>query len=208
MLQLSLTLMLTHANIQQTGLSPCGPVDGNKSGSYLTMLSAGGVMFGCVNVVGNLGTVRVFNMWFSGVRSIVVDVYTDNDTHELVTNTHRSSWTNPTGNAPSRPAPPPPSKVGGWGSIYIEYNSAPTLPLHTHPPPNTTQHNKQNTTTGYLLGGLAWFAIPFALATSLGLACLALELPISVTQANAGLVPVASALELLGSGGAWMIICL
>jgi hypothetical protein len=60
---------------------------------------------------------------------------------------------------------------------------------------------------GYLLGGLAWFAIPFTLATSLGLACLALQLPITHTQANAGLVPVASALELLGpSGGVLMLL--
>ena len=59
---------------------------------------------------------------------------------------------------------------------------------------------------GYLLGGLCWFAIPFALATSLGLACLALELPLTAAQANAGLVPVASAVELLGTGGGVLML--
>lgn len=59
---------------------------------------------------------------------------------------------------------------------------------------------------GYLLGGLAWFAIPFALATSLGLASLALELPLTAAQANAGLVPVASAVELLGTGGGVLML--
>jgi Na+/proline symporter len=34
-------------------------VDGNKAGSYLTMLSAGGAMFGVVNIIGNFGTVFV-----------------------------------------------------------------------------------------------------------------------------------------------------
>jgi len=56
------------------------------------------------------------------------------------------------------------------------------------------------------LGGLCWFAIPFALATSLGLACLALELPLTAAQANAGLVPVASAVELLGTGGGVLML--
>lgn len=55
---------------------------------------------------------------------------------------------------------------------------------------------------GYILGGLMWFCIPFALATSLGLAAVALDLPISVADANAGLVPPAVAQFLLGDFGA------
>jgi hypothetical protein len=39
---------------------------------------------------------------------------------------------------------------------------------------------------GYLLGGIAWFAIPFSMATSLGLAARALDLPISLSESNAG----------------------
>lgn len=47
-----------------------------------------------------------------------------------------------------------------------------------------------------------WFTIPFALATSMGLAALSLELPISSDEAGAGLVPPAAAMALLGKGGA------
>lgn len=35
----------------------CGPVSGNHKGSYLTMISADGLMFGIINIVGNFGTV-------------------------------------------------------------------------------------------------------------------------------------------------------
>ena len=35
------------------------PVEGNKQGSYLTMLSQGGFIFGIINIIGNFGTVFV-----------------------------------------------------------------------------------------------------------------------------------------------------
>lgn len=59
---------------------------------------------------------------------------------------------------------------------------------------------------GYLLGGLCWFAIPFSLATSLGLAAVALSLPITQAQADAGLVPPAAAYHLMGTGGAFLVL--
>jgi urea-proton symporter len=40
----------------------CGPVHGNFKGSYLTMLSSGGLVFGIINIVGNFGTVFVDNV--------------------------------------------------------------------------------------------------------------------------------------------------
>lgn len=40
----------------------CGPVTGNNGGSYLTMLSTGGLVFGIINIVGNFGTVFVDNV--------------------------------------------------------------------------------------------------------------------------------------------------
>ena len=58
---------------------------------------------------------------------------------------------------------------------------------------------------GYMLGGMVWFAIPFSLASSLGVASTAIQLPISATEAGAGLVPPAVAVHLLGSGGGWAI---
>eukprot|EP00968_Pinguiococcus_pyrenoidosus_P021896 scaffold2952_cov312-Pinguiococcus_pyrenoidosus.AAC.11 len=58
---------------------------------------------------------------------------------------------------------------------------------------------------GYLLGGLCWFTIPFTLATSMGLAALALQLPITAEEAGSGLVPPAVATHMFGEAGATMI---
>ncbi|PRW20663.1 urea-proton symporter DUR3-like [Chlorella sorokiniana] len=55
--------------------------------------------------------------------------------------------------------------------------------------------------TGSILGGLMWFSIPFTLATSLGLAAVALDLPITSSEAAEGLVPPAMAVYILGKSG-------
>jgi len=48
----------------------CGQVSGNEEGSYLTMLSADGLMFGIINVVGNFGTVFVDqSYWQSAIAA-------------------------------------------------------------------------------------------------------------------------------------------
>lgn len=48
----------------------CGPIDGNRDGSYLTMLSSGGLMFGIINIVGNFGTVFVDqSYWQSAIAA-------------------------------------------------------------------------------------------------------------------------------------------
>jgi hypothetical protein len=62
--------------------------------------------------------------------------------------------------------------------------------------------------TSPLLYSLCWFAIPFSLATSLGLAAIALLLPLTSSEAGAGLVPPAVATHLLGTGGAVLILIL
>ncbi|EKX42116.1 hypothetical protein GUITHDRAFT_74268, partial [Guillardia theta CCMP2712] len=59
---------------------------------------------------------------------------------------------------------------------------------------------------GYMLGGMAWFAIPFSMATTLGLAARALDLPITMSEAGSGLVPPAVALHVMGQGGAFLIV--
>lgn len=59
---------------------------------------------------------------------------------------------------------------------------------------------------GYLLGGLCWFAIPFSLATSLGLAAVALSLPISEDEVNKGLVPPATVSHLMGDSGSVLFL--
>ncbi|KAF6139584.1 hypothetical protein GIB67_033588 [Kingdonia uniflora] len=114
----------------------CGPVSGNHKGSYLTMLSSGGLVFGIINIVGNFGTVFVDN--------------------------------------------------GYWVSAIA------ARPSSTH--------------KGYLLGGLVWFAVPFSLATSLGIGALALDLPITATEAGRGLVPPATATALMGKGGSVLLL--
>ena len=113
--------------------------DGNRGGSYLTMLSLPGLLFGIINIVGNFGTVFVDQSY--------------------------------------------------WQSAIA------ASPASAH--------------KGYLLGGLVWFTIPFALATSLGLAGNALNVALTINDANAGLVPPASATILMGrGGGVFMIIML
>lgn len=99
-----------------SAISEVKPVEDNYDGSYLTMLSQSGFIFGIINVVGNFGTVFVDQSY--------------------------------------------------WQSAIAAKPSA--------------------TYKGYILGGLCWFAIPFTLATALGLASRALDLPISASEAGAG----------------------
>ncbi|KAJ7562603.1 hypothetical protein O6H91_03G076800 [Diphasiastrum complanatum] len=114
----------------------CGPVSGNNGGSYVTMLSSGGLVFGIINIIGNFGTVFVDNgYWMSAIAA---------------------------------------------------------RPSSTH--------------KGYFLGGLVWFAVPFSLATSLGLGALALDLPLNHDEAGRGLVPPATAVALLGKSGAILLL--
>mmetsp|Transcript_33576 Transcript_33576/g.85923 ORF Transcript_33576/g.85923 Transcript_33576/m.85923 type:complete len:695 (+) Transcript_33576:42-2126(+) len=119
----------------EPGQYACGAVPGNKEGSYVTMLSSGGAMFGVINIIGNFGTVFCDNAyWQSAIAA--------------------------------RP---------------------------------TSAHK------GYLLGGVAWFAIPFSLATSLGLCAVSLQLPLTAAEAGAGLVPPAVATHLFGKAGSVMM---
>ena len=113
----------------------CGPVKDNQGGSFLTMLSKGGIIFGIINIVGNFGTVFV----------------------------DQSYWQSAIAAKPS------------------------------------------SSTKGYLLGGLVWFTIPFALATAMGLATVAMDLPVTGDEASKGLVPPAAAVHFFGKGGGMMI---
>jgi Na+/proline symporter len=115
-----------------TKLAETYPVEGNKGGSYLTMFSKGGFVFGIINIIGNFGTVFV--------------------------------------------------DQGYWQSAIAARPSA----AHT----------------GYLMGGIMWFCIPFTLATTMGLSALALDLPITLAESGSGLVPPAAAVFLMGRPGA------
>lgn len=123
--------------------SALNPVDGNAQGSYLTMRSTNGIIFGVINIVGNFATVFQDQAYWQ--RAIA-----------------------------SRPA---------------------------------------STVKAYLLGGLAWFAIPFTLATTLGLAAVALRGDPSMKELSAldvskGLPASAAASALLGKSGATALLVL
>jgi SSS family transporter len=117
------------------GDQSCGKVAYNRNGSYLTMLSNGGLEFGIINIIGNFGTVFVDQSY--------------------------------------------------WQSAIA------AKPSSSH--------------KGYLLGGLVWFAIPFSLATAMGLSSVALDLPVTSSEAGAGLVPPAAAVHFMGDGGGILI---
>jgi urea-proton symporter len=75
--------------------------------------------------------------------------------------------------------------------------------------------NPASALSGYILGGLSWFAIPWLCATTMGLAAITLETnpafptypnPLSDAEISAGLVLPYAAVALLGGGGA--VACL
>jgi len=127
-----------------TAAAAANPVPGNAHGSYVTMRSKNGLIFGVINIIGNFATVFQDQAYWQ--RAIA-----------------------------SRPG---------------------------------------TTVKAYLLGGLAWFAIPFTLATTLGLAAVALRgdpamRVLTPADVSAGLPAPAAAAALLGkSGAAAMLILL
>ena len=109
---------------------------GNAMGAYLTMASAGGLIFGVINIVGNFGTVFVDQAYWQ--RAIAAQ--------------------------PS------------------------------------------STVKGFLLGGMCWFAIPFTLATTMGLTGVAIDVNLTPEQVQLGLVVPAAASVLMGEIGAIMVL--
>ena len=119
------------------------PISGNAQGSYITMRSKNGLIFGVINIIGNFATVFQDQAYWQ--RAIA-----------------------------SRPA---------------------------------------STVKAYLLGGLAWFAIPFTFATTLGLAAVALRgdpdmKVLTPADVSAGLPAAAAAAALLGKAGAAALLVL
>ncbi|KAJ7244394.1 urea transporter [Mycena haematopus] len=126
-----------------TAAAATAPVAGNAHGSYITMRSKNGLIFGVINIIGNFATVFQDQAYFQ--RAIA-----------------------------SRPS---------------------------------------STVKAYLLGGLAWFAIPFTFATTLGLAAVALRgdpamRVLSPADVSAGLPAAAAASALLGKSGAAALLVL
>jgi urea-proton symporter len=59
---------------------------------------------------------------------------------------------------------------------------------------------------GFMIGGLAWFAIPFTLATTLGLSAVAIGTPLTGEQIGMGLVAPTAASQVLGEVGAILLL--
>ena len=119
------------------------PVPDNEQGSYVTLASLQGLIFGIINIIGSFGTLFVDNNYWQ--RAIA-----------------------------ARPS---------------------------------------STVNAYLIGGLSWFAIPFTLATTMGIAGVALVAagklaPLSDDDVSAGLVLPLAATALLGKSGAFAVIVL
>ena len=121
-----------------TSAAVLNPVEGNAMGSFLTIASAGALVFGVINIVGNFGTVFVDQSYWQ--RAI---------------------------------AARPRSVVGG-----------------------------------FVMGGLIWFAIPFTLATTLGLAAVATGVTLTEDQIGLGLVAPTAAVQIMGDVGAILILAI
>lgn len=65
-----------------------------------------------------------------------------------------------------------------------------------------------STVKGFLLGGTCWFAIPFTLATTMGLTAIALDVQLTPAQVQLGLVVPTAASVLMGPVGAILILAM
>lgn len=83
--------------------------------------------------------------------------------------------------------------VGNFGTVFLD-NCYYQRAISSKP---------EHAVKAYLIGGLAWFAIPFTLATTMGLTARALEIQMTPTAVSQGLVLVESAIALSGNLGAF-----
>ncbi|KAL1936746.1 hypothetical protein VTP01DRAFT_880 [Rhizomucor pusillus] len=88
--------------------------------------------------------------------------------------------------------------VGNFGTVFVD-NAYWQRAIAAHP---------QYAVKAYLIGGLSWYAIPFTLATTMGLSGRALGIQLSEQAINAGLVLPDACVALLGSAGAWICLLL
>ena len=86
--------------------------------------------------------------------------------------------------------------VGNFGTVFVD-QSYWQREIASRP---------RSVVPGFLVGGLAWFAIPFALATTLGLAAVAVNLELTPLEISSGLVAPLAAAHLLGDIGAILML--
>ena len=86
--------------------------------------------------------------------------------------------------------------VGNFGTVFVD-QSYWQRAIASRP---------KATTGGFILGGLSWFAIPFTLATTLGLAAIATGVTLTENEIGLGLVAPTTATNLMGDFGAILIL--
>ena len=86
--------------------------------------------------------------------------------------------------------------VGNFGTVFVD-QSYWQRAIASRP---------RSVVPGFLIGGLAWFAIPFALATTLGLAAVAVNLQLTPLEISSGLVAPLAAAHILGDVGAILML--
>ncbi|RCH88537.1 hypothetical protein CU097_000255, partial [Rhizopus azygosporus] len=88
--------------------------------------------------------------------------------------------------------------VGNFGTVFVD-NAYWQRAIAAHP---------QYAVKAYLIGGLSWFAIPFTLATTMGLAGRALQIDLTPFAVSQGLVLPDVAVALLGQAGGFACLVL
>lgn len=88
--------------------------------------------------------------------------------------------------------------VGNFGTVFVD-QSYWQRAIATRP---------KSAVGGFVLGGLVWFAIPFTLATTLGLAAIATGVVLTEDQIGLGLVAPTAAVGLMGDVGAILILAI
>ncbi|KAI9490942.1 Sodium:solute symporter family-domain-containing protein [Zychaea mexicana] len=88
--------------------------------------------------------------------------------------------------------------VGNFGTVFVD-NAYWQRAIASDP---------SHCVKAYLLGGLSWYAIPFTLATTMGLTGRALGISVTDEEITAGLVLPNACVALLGTGGAWVCLLL
>lgn len=86
--------------------------------------------------------------------------------------------------------------VGNFGTIFVDQSYW----------QRAVAARPKSAVGGFLIGGLTWFAIPFALATTLGLAAVATGVNLTADEIDLGLVAPTAAAHLMGDLGAILIL--
>ncbi len=88
--------------------------------------------------------------------------------------------------------------VGNFGTVFVDQSYW----------QRAIASQSRSAVGGFMIGGLVWFAIPFTLATTLGLAAIATGVALTEDQIGLGLVAPTAAANLMGDVGAILILAI